>query len=233
MAERQNGKQTIPRELQCWHTTSRQREELLNTATQPWGWAPWEHPPAKHTPPPHKRQLQWQLWALEYPQVPPPKCRPIHPHHLEIGLAIKTRGSDITGPINAARGQKYQVTGEGLICFHFYYVSNLEERKCLHEKPSQLLLDGYGFSFSQSLEEITLAKREIRVQEVHRSPSITPQPNGSVQPSTNTEHPRGTVSIYFSATSWQSKRLYLSEVRCYKLTSKLSVLSWCPWDSWK
>lgn len=45
---------------------------------------------------------------------------------LEVGLAVKARCGDIAGPISAAGGQEYQVTGEGLICFHFYYVSNLD-----------------------------------------------------------------------------------------------------------
>lgn len=59
---------------------------------------------------------------------------------LEVGLAIKARCGDVTGSISAAGGQKYQVTGKGLICLHFYYVSNLGERKHSHEKPSQLFL---------------------------------------------------------------------------------------------
>lgn len=90
---------------------------------------------------------------------------PIHPHHLEIWLAIQTRCSDVTGPISATWGQKYQVTGEGLICFHFYYVSNLQEERHFDKKKktSLILLDAYRFSSSQSLEEITLAKRGIRV----------------------------------------------------------------------
>lgn len=99
-------------------------------AMQPQGWAPWQHPPAKHSPYPVSS-------ATLGTQAPAPTCCPTQPPHLEIGLAIKARCSDITGPINAAGGQKYQVTGEGLICFHFYYVSNLGERKYLHGKSSQ------------------------------------------------------------------------------------------------
>lgn len=145
---------------------------------QPQGWALQEHPPIKHPPAPCKHRLQRHLQAPQHPN-------PVHLRHLEIGLAIETRCSHITGPVNTARGQKYQVAGEGLICFHFYDVSNLEKRKRLHKKPSQLLLDGYGFHFPQSLREVTSAKREMRAQEVDRCPSITPQPDGSVQPSTN------------------------------------------------
>lgn len=79
-------------------------------------------------------------------QAPAPTPCPTQPPHLEIGLAIKACCSDITGPIRAAGGQKYQVTGEGLICFHFYYVSNLGEGKYSHEKSSQLLLDCYNLA---------------------------------------------------------------------------------------
>lgn len=135
---RQNRAQTIPEGFTADTLEADERQELLKSHTAT-GTGSRAAPSVKHSP---------AMQAVASPGTPAPaptRC-PTQPRYLEIGLAIEARCSDITGPINAAGGQKYQVTGEGLICFHFYYVSNLEERKHSHEKSSQLLLDGYNLA---------------------------------------------------------------------------------------
>lgn len=169
---------------------SRQREEMLNIATQPWEQVTREHLPVNltlsHTHTPHTGTS----FSHSCPSTPEHQsCTPpSHPHHLEIRLAIQARCSDVTGPINTTWGQKYQVTGEGLICFHFYYVSNLEEKKRFNKKPSKLFLDTHRFSFSQSLEEITLAKRDIREFKIMTGVAMTPTTQ-LVPPGLPSEHP--------------------------------------------